>query len=467
MTSNLFNEFIDAGPEAKLESIESKLIVGNTLVGSRLLLRQILTGWGARAAIALAPIKQWLEALRLTYNAPIPSGLETTEDIATTLQTWAASFHYQPEDLLPGSRGEENYHNPIRSYIGHSLWQIAETLGGQSFSRDFVMRLGNNGFTPDILLFLGPPRNTLREYYLEGPAEIAIEILRPGHEYADRIIKRDYYAAGGVPEYIILNPARKETEFWRLINGKYERMAPDASGCYRPQSVPGLVFVPDNLWREDEDWYSWPHDPPIVYIEGTQPEGRRLRAVENGLGWGCLPFNPQLQLEPVPISFEQYIAWCPEAKFEFWDGKPQIGSKEGIRNLIGMLLMTFGLADALKVLPPVEWVTALLETETLSLQDAQRKAAWWDLARQAAALLRSKYGVTRLGVIGDLVKPEPLNFWSEITLVVWDLPDRKDYEIYQDLSKLSKEPDINLIEADSKYATVAQQQAISQFLVEI
>lgn len=89
------------------------------------------------------------------------------------------------------------------------------------------------------------------------------------------------------------------------------------------------------------------------------------------------------------------------------------------------------------------------------------------MARQAASLLRSKYGVTRLGVIGDLVKPEPLNFWSEITLVVWDLAERKNYEIYQDLSNLSNEPDINLVEADSKYATVAQQQQIAQSLVEI
>ncbi|MBE9146594.1 Uma2 family endonuclease [Planktothrix mougeotii] len=206
MTSNLFNEFIDAGPEAKLELIESKLIVGNTLVGSRLLLKQILTGWGARAAIALAPIEQWLEALRLTYNAPIPPELDSIETIATPLQTWAASYPYQPEDLLPGSRGEENHHNPIRSYISHAFWEIAKTLGGQSLSRDFVMRLGNNGFTPDILLFLGLPRNTLREYYLEGPAEMVLEVLRPGHEYADRIIKRDYYAAGGVPEYVIVNP---------------------------------------------------------------------------------------------------------------------------------------------------------------------------------------------------------------------------------------------------------------------
>jgi len=49
---------------------------------------------------------------------------------------------------------------------------------------------------------------------------MVLEVLRPGHEYADRIIKRDYYAAGGVPEYVILNPVRKEIEFWRLIDGK-------------------------------------------------------------------------------------------------------------------------------------------------------------------------------------------------------------------------------------------------------
>jgi hypothetical protein len=31
---------------------------------------------------------------------------------------------------------------------------------------------------------------------------------------------------------------------------------------------------------------------------------------------------------------EQYITWCPEAKFELLDGKPYIGGWEGTRNVL-------------------------------------------------------------------------------------------------------------------------------------
>ena len=48
-TSELFDDFLDFGAEAKLELIDSRLIVGNSIVGSRLLLRHLLQGWGAGA----------------------------------------------------------------------------------------------------------------------------------------------------------------------------------------------------------------------------------------------------------------------------------------------------------------------------------------------------------------------------------------------------------------------------------
>jgi hypothetical protein len=53
-TSELFESFSNHRPEGKLELVESQLIVGNTIAGSRLLLRQILQGWKADAAIAFA-----------------------------------------------------------------------------------------------------------------------------------------------------------------------------------------------------------------------------------------------------------------------------------------------------------------------------------------------------------------------------------------------------------------------------
>ena len=48
--------------------------------------------------------------------------------------------------------------------------------------------------------------------------------------------------------------------------------------------------------------------------------------------------------------------------------------------------------------------------------------AWWHVAQQAAKVLRDHFGVQRVAVIGDLVRPEPLHFWSEMTLVAWGLP---------------------------------------------
>ncbi len=62
--------------------------------------------------------------------------------------------------------------------------------------------------------------------------------------------------------------------------------------------------------------------------------------------------------------------------------------------------------------------------------------------------------------------PQPLNYWSNITLVAWDVPERKGYEIYQALSNLSKEPKLRLLEPDD-YMTVEEKQAIAHELIEI
>ncbi len=466
MSVDLFHDFCDRSPESKLELIDSRLIVGNTIAGSRLLLRQILQGWDVAAAVALAPLNSWVEALSVGFEIPITGQTSNITQILDDLQSQIARREYYPEDLIAGFRGDENNHNAIRQHLTTALWQVAQLVGGQCMSRDFVMRLDNNGFTPDLLFFTSKERNQLFSWYLGGAAELVVEVLRPGHEYADRIVKRDYYAAALVPEYWIIDPKEQLIEFWRLRDGVYQQQFLALDGRYRPSSIPGLAFSPALLWRE-EDWYRGRQNQEMFTLEAPEQPYQRIPSHNDGLGWGCLPFSPDLRLEPVPISFEQYICWCPEAKFEFWDGKPQIGGEKGIRHLIGMLLMTFGLASSVKVLPPEAWVNALRSQVALEQQDNERKAAWWNIARQAAALLRETYGVTRLGVIGDLVRSQPLSYWSDITLVAWDVPERKGYEIYKALCNLSKEPSLRLLKVERDYITVEEKQAIAYELIEI
>ena len=113
-----------------------------------------------------------------------------------------------------------------------------------------------------------------------------------------------------------------------------------------------------------------------------------------------------------------------------------------------MILRTEGLAKAVTVAHPREWVAALAHAEEERSADPERRSHWWEVARRAAAELRERFEFGRLVVIGDLVRPKPLNLWSVIKMVAFDLDKKQDtwdashylYERYRD------EPDINLIE---------------------
>ncbi|NJO75090.1 MAG: hypothetical protein HC833_15780 [Leptolyngbyaceae cyanobacterium RM1_406_9] len=92
-------------------------------------------------------------------------------------------------------------------------------------------------------------------------------------------------------------------------------------------------------------------------------------------------------------------------------------------------MMTFGLAEVVKLAHPRDWVAALLAQRRVA-SDPNHKADAWKLARDTATFLRDHYSIEhsvrqslRILVAGDLVAPEPLNLWSEVVLVVWGLPE--------------------------------------------
>ncbi len=457
-----FEDFTRHHPENKLELIGGQLIVGNSLAGSRLLLRQILQGWGAEAAIALAPIETWLSALADGYgwNAPADGSVN---EILTTLELLAKDFKFSSEDLSAGSAETTWPHHRIRQNLTMGLFRLDESVGGQSLGHDFVMRLGNDGFTPDLVFFKGAGLNQLYSYFVSGPAELVIEVLMPGHEASDREQKYQFYQAAGVPEYWLVDPAAKQVEFYRLIDGHYQQQPLAADGFYRPSSVPGLAFCPAVLWQGED---AEPIDAGLWVVE--QPiENWQRPASEVGPKWGSLLFIPNMQLEAVPISFEEFISWAPRAKFEFIEGKPLIESTPGTRNVLAMLLMTFGLASVVKLLPPQAWLQGLRQRLEQELHDAEQKAAWWAIARQAAEILHTDFGVGRLGVIGDLAMPQPLNYWSGITLVYWEKLE-SSWQAYDALRDI--DPDrhiVDLRQVDERWLTADQLWQIERHLVEL
>ena len=441
MATTDFTDPFDTLPEAKLELIDGRLIVGNSLAGTRLLLTEILIGWGAAAAVALADRTLCWEALRSAY--PEAPRTDDHGQPSVPLRTWASQFAYQPlADLLTGRRGDDAGHWRIRQTLRYQLWAVTQnSRNGHNLGPDFVMRLGDNGFTPDALLCRGESLHRLHDYYLEGPADLVIEILLPDHADQDREVKRRYYEQGGVPEYWLIDPALQQVTYLRRLNGTYRHGYPDADGAYRPASMPRLAFYLEKLWTFDP--YEGPLEP-VVFVSESQPEeGAAAKRSKDNLGYGSLPFVPRIGLEPTAIYFDEYVSWCPEAKFEYGDNRIEIA---GMREFLGLLLMTLGLVETITLLPPHQWIEALLTTEEEEGRDAARKEDWWRIAREAAALLRERFGAQQVAVAGDLVRDRPLHYWSEIELIASDLPSSAASEASWALYQAYKDPQVHLLE---------------------
>jgi Uma2 family endonuclease len=436
-----FYDYLDSHPEAKLELLDGRLIVGNCLDGSRLLLQQILRDWGAEAAVALGSFDQWVEALCQAY------GLKG--DSLDSLEKQAAAVAFKAPDLSRGREGENAGHTQVRSQIIFALHRVAIELGGESLGRGFVMKLGDDGFTPDLMFFKGQKLDALHSYFLDGPADLVIEVTRPSHQTYDREIKRELYARYGVPEYLIVDPSVRSTELHRLVNQDYRLVPPDSDGKYRPQSAPGLAIVIDELWTED---YFINDKQPFVREKPLVASGP-LRVKDDGFYYETLPFEPRLSLRREGIRFDEYIAWSSEPKFEYLDGRPWIGGRSGVRNLTGMLAMTLGLVEVCQLIPPLDWVAALKSRRAREAREQETRDQWRRKAKEVAARLRQQFGFNRIGVTEDLVSAKPLNYWSELTLVIWGLERKDHYEVYQVVSEFEDEytPQINFLEAEDNY----------------
>ncbi|HMO50813.1 MAG TPA: Uma2 family endonuclease [Kiritimatiellia bacterium] len=72
---------------------------------------------------------------------------------------------------------------------------------------------------PDLLVVCHPER--IKPTHIEGPPALAVEILSPGSERHDRLVKRELYARFGIEEYWIVTPFPHLIEVFLLRDGLY------------------------------------------------------------------------------------------------------------------------------------------------------------------------------------------------------------------------------------------------------
>ncbi|QTA90792.1 Uma2 family endonuclease [Desulfonema magnum] len=81
-------------------------------------------------------------------------------------------------------------------------------------SAPFQMKTGRNlpGREPDILFVSRENTGRLKETFLDGPADIAAEIISPESRTRDKKEKFSEYEKGGVREYWLIDPDEEKAE---------------------------------------------------------------------------------------------------------------------------------------------------------------------------------------------------------------------------------------------------------------
>ena len=143
-------------------------------------------------------------------------------------------------------------HTQLTFYLARLIGDYTEARElGEVFGDPFNMKLGGSlaGRAPDIAFVRTDRLALVREQFLDGPADLVIEVISPGTERIDRRDKFAEYQAGGVPEYWILDPHREIAEFYVLdANGVFQPGEVTGEGGFASTVVDGLRLRVEWLW---------------------------------------------------------------------------------------------------------------------------------------------------------------------------------------------------------------------------
>ena len=142
----------------------------------------------------------------------------------------------------------------------------------------FLMRLPSrpSGREPDVAVILHAHRDRIKSTYIDGPADIAVEVISPESRERDRIEKFREYALAGIPEYWLIDPALKTAEFYKLHDGVYEPSSIDAEGRFWSDTLPGFWMMVTWLWEEPslpEILTAWENGPTRETAFASDDEG--------------------------------------------------------------------------------------------------------------------------------------------------------------------------------------------------
>ena len=164
--------------------------------------------------------------------------------------TWAEWVNGEVIILTPASTKHQQLATFLTTLI--HFFVDAHQLGAV-LTPPFQMKTGSDlpGREPDILFIAREHLDRLRDTYLDGPADLVVEIISRDSRARDRGEKFYEYEQGGVREYWLLDYLRRQAEFYQCGPDGIFRLVPAAAdGIYHSAVLEGLWLRVEWLWQE-------------------------------------------------------------------------------------------------------------------------------------------------------------------------------------------------------------------------
>ncbi len=143
-------------------------------------------------------------------------------------------------------------HQSIVEILTYAFGRYKEVYGGRLITAPFQMRLRQqrSGREPDISFVRAEHLTIITRNFVDGPVDLAVEVVSPDSIERDRITKYMEYEAAGVKEYWIIDPDGQECIFYALgPDQKYELRPLNDDESYRSAVLPELVIDTRWFWR--------------------------------------------------------------------------------------------------------------------------------------------------------------------------------------------------------------------------
>lgn len=130
-------------------------------------------------------------------------------------------------------------------------------LGGLVAQAGFQVKLGRSGREPDVFYLAPEHMDRFRRTFVDGPVDLAVEVISPESRVRDRGDKFREYAQGGVREYWIIDPDAETIDVYRLSRSTtYELVSLGDPPRVTSQVIPGLWIDPAWLWAKRPDQWA-------------------------------------------------------------------------------------------------------------------------------------------------------------------------------------------------------------------